>query len=192
MELKFIDIKTFKNEIYKYYKQLFPSDERKPFKLLKKSYKLNRCKFLEIFSNNVLIGFMIINIVDGISFIQLDYFAIFPEYQNKGYGTNSLKLLKEFFCDYIGLLGEVETIGYGSTVKDNENRIRRKKFYEKLGFIFLNYEFTLFNVKYTPCVFYFKKEKLEEEQIVKEMFELYNNLLGEKKVIKNCSYKNTK
>ncbi len=37
MELKIIDIKTFKNDIYKYYKQLFPSDERKPFKMLKKN-----------------------------------------------------------------------------------------------------------------------------------------------------------
>lgn len=192
MELKIIDIRTFKNEIYKYYKQLFPSVERKPFKMLEKNYKLNRCKFLGIFNNNVLIGFMIINIVDGISFIQLDYFAIFSEYQNKGYGTKSLKLLKEFFCDYIGLFGEVETVGYGSTVKENENRIRRNKFYEKLGFIFLNYEFTLFNVIYTPCVFYFKNEKSEEGQIVKDMFKFYNILLGEKKVKKNCSYKNIK
>lgn len=100
--------------------------------------------------------------------------------------------LKEFFCDYIGLFGEVETVGYGSTVKENENRIRRNKFYEKLGFIFLNYEFTLFNVIYTPCVFYFKNEKSEEGQIVKDMFKFYNILLGEKKVKKNCSYKNIK
>lgn len=192
MKLKIIDIKIFKKEVYKYYKKLFPNVERKSFRRLKKCYKLNTCHFIGIYNDNNLIGFMIVNIVNGISFIQLDYFAIFPEYQNKGFGTKSLKLLKDFFQQYDGLFGEIEAVGYGNTSEENENRARRKKFYEKMGFIFLHYEFDLFDVIYTPCVFYFKNENIEDTEIVKDMFEFYNVSVGKNAVKNNCSYKSTK
>lgn len=189
MKLVEIDITTFKKDVYKHYKKLFPKAERKQFSTLRKCYKRNICSFLKIFNDEKFIGFMIVNKVKDISLIQLDYFAILPEYQNNGYGSMSLVLLKDFYSDYDGLFGEVETVGYGINLEENKIRERRIKFYKRLGFSFLNYELEFFNVIFTPCVYYFKDKKIKDDQIIKNMFDVYNVLIGEKLVKKKCKFK---
>ena len=39
MELKIVDIKEFKKNIYPEYKKIFPETERKSYRCLKKTYK---------------------------------------------------------------------------------------------------------------------------------------------------------
>lgn len=46
MELKILEIEQFKKDIYKYYKQLFPLLERKPYGILKRTYNKGICNIL--------------------------------------------------------------------------------------------------------------------------------------------------
>ena len=98
MELVSIDIKEFKKDVYEDYKKLFPEEERKAFKHLKSSFEKGITTFIKIVLEKKFIGFFIVNIVKDIKYVHLDYFAILPEYQSKGYGTEAIRKLKE---DYI-------------------------------------------------------------------------------------------
>lgn len=59
--------------------------------------------------------------------LYLDYFAILPQYQNKGYGTQAIKLLKEQCKNYNGVYVEVERVRNDNT-KEDKIRIKRAKF----------------------------------------------------------------
>lgn len=192
MKLINIDIKTFKKDIYINYKKMFPRLERKSYNHLKKCSELGMSDFIEIVENDDIIGYMILNKIRDIEYVQLDYFAILPKYQNKGYGTKALELLRKKYNDFNGIFIEVEKVGLGKNEIENNQRSRRDKFYRNIGFITLNYDFTLYKVIYTPYILFTKNEREDEKEIVNKMFKLYyttvcmNNL---KKFNKYCSYK---
>ncbi|CDE10028.1 unknown [Clostridium sp. CAG:354] len=45
IELKYIEINLFEKEVYQYYIEIFPEEERKPFKLIKTSYEKRIYKY---------------------------------------------------------------------------------------------------------------------------------------------------
>ena len=186
MELKESDIKQFKKDVYKYYKKLFPALERKSYRILKKSYSKGTTSILGILEQNKIIGFMIINQIKNNKYMQLDYFAIFPEYQSKGYGKQAIIELKKLYSDYYGIFIEIEKIGLGENDKENELRKRRAKFYEKLGFVKLNVDLELYKVIYSPYILFCSDFRENDDKIIKDIFKIYNEILGERKINKNC------
>lgn len=184
-----IDLKEFQKELYSYYVELFPKDERKSYYILKKLSKKGVEKFLKIVDGNTTIGFLMYCVLENNPYVWLDYFAILPEYQNKGYGSKTIPNLKEFFCDYEGIYGEVEKRGMGKDESENRQRDRRIKFWQKLGFIFLeDCDLNLWNVIYTPCILKIKETNIDSKVVIKNSFELYNGILGERNVKKHGSY----
>lgn len=103
MQLKKIDILEFKKVIYSDYKKIFPSIERKSYRTIKKLYNNNMSDIIGIIQDNELVGFIIINTIEDNLYAILDYFAILPKYQGKGYGTEAIKLLKEMYKEYNGI-----------------------------------------------------------------------------------------
>ena len=95
MELINIDYKEFKAEIYQKYIEIFPEEERKSLETIEKNYNKNITRFIKIDEEKELIGFCIMNSIENNRYMQLDYFAILPEYQNKGYGTKAIKELEK-------------------------------------------------------------------------------------------------
>ena len=150
LDLIEIDIKKFKKEIYPEYKSLFPAVERKPYFVLKKSFKNNYTKFVEIINDKLTVGFFILFFID--SNIQVDYFGIFKKHQSHGYGSEALNMLKEKYEKY-SMFVEVEKADCGESEEENKTRKRRIDFYEKNGFKSINFSFSLFNVIYTPYCF---------------------------------------
>lgn len=69
-----------------------------------------------------------------------------------------------------------------------ENKIREKRvrFWKNLGFEFLDIDLKMFHVIYSPCILKIKDIELDCDEIMKYAFELYDALLGEKRVRKNC------
>ena len=94
MELININFKEFKEEVYQKYIEIFPEEERKSLETIEKNYNKNITSFIKIAEANKLIGFLIMNSIENNRYMQLDYFAILPEYQNKGHGTKAIKELK--------------------------------------------------------------------------------------------------
>lgn len=185
IELVNADIKEFKQTIYKEYEKLFPENERKSYRLIKKVYNEGISKIIKIVDDNEFIGFMIINKIENVKYLQLDYFAILPQYQNKGYGTKAIKLLKEQCKNYKGVYVEVERVRNDNTEED-KIRIKRAKFYENIGFYKLSFDLLLFSVEYSLYMLQTSDIKEDEEKITKDIFTIYNTIIGEKRVRKNC------
>ena len=174
MELINIDYKEFKAEIYQKYIEIFPEEERKTLEAMEKNYNKNITKFIKIDEENELIGFFIMNSIKNNRYMQLDYFGILPEYQNKGYGTKAIKELEKVVQNYDAIFVEIEKLGYGANTAENEIREKRAKFYERLEFNKLNVDLKWFNSLFLS-IYYLK---------------LNNNLTykvhGKKKVDENC------
>lgn len=185
LELKKIEIEEFKKDVYDDYCLLFPKDELKSYKTLKRNYIENILKIYKIEDDQKYVGFMMFNSIDESKIILFDYFGIKPQYQNMGYGSKAIHLLKNVMKQYNCIYGEVEKLGLGTNIEENNRRKRRIKFYENLGFYKLKYDLELYKVVYTPICLILNK-KVSDEEILNDTFKIYNSILGENNVKRNC------
>lgn len=188
MELINIDYKEFKAEIYQKYIEIFPEEERKSLETIEKNYNKNITRFIKIDEEKELIGFCIMNSIENNRYMQLDYFAILPEYQNKGYGTKAIKELEKVVQNYDAIFVEIEKLCYGANKEENEIREKRAKFYERLGFHKLDTNLKWFNSLFLSVYYLKLNDNLiyDEEEILNNIFEIYYNVHGRKKVNENC------
>lgn len=184
LELIEIDIQEFKKEIKSYYKKLFPVMERKPVYLIKRMYKKGFTKLLKIVLKEKIIGFFIIN--EGkTGYAQMDYFAIFKEYQSQGYGTTALNLIKKKYENSKGIFIEIEKEGLGKNEEENKMREKRAKFYERIGFEKLDFDVFLYGVIYTPYLL--KGYGFDSKDNIKnELFEFYYITHRKNVINRNC------
>lgn len=182
MRLEKLEIKDFKLEIYKYYKKIFPLSVRKPYSLLKDSYKRGISCFYKILVDDNCVGFIIVNFLDSFKCIILDYLAILPKYQSKGYGKGSIKMLSKIYSNY-EICVEVEK--EDALKKDAEIRKRRINFYESNGFKKLNFYLDYYNVIYSIYCLSSGNEIDSDDKILDNMMKLYITILGQKCVNKN-------
>lgn len=162
-----IKIEEFKDNIYNKYIKLFPEDEQRKWIKIETTYSKGIEKFYKIVLNNKTIGFFMLEKLNDNYPFYLDYFAIFKEYQNLGYGTLAVQLLLYKIVINNGLIAEIEK----ENVK-NPITIKRFKFYEKLGFKKIESEYLLYNVFYTPIAYY-KNKEIEKTDIDRIFFDYY-------------------
>ena len=60
-----------------------------------------------------MVGFLLTNSLENNPYLQLDYLAILPTEQSKGYGSQALRLLQEQASVYDGIFIEMEKVGLG-------------------------------------------------------------------------------
>lgn len=184
IKLKDIGIEEFKKDVYSYYLDIFPEDERKPIELLHSCYENHYTRIIEIVYKNEIIGFMILNKVKNKGYAVLDYLAILPQYRNNKLGTKALEILLEQEKENSGIFIEIEKVGLGKDAKENLLREKRKQFYEKAGFKKLNFDLFLFDVIYTPYLF--SNIKDDENMIISEILNIYEVISGKQKIEQNC------
>lgn len=171
-------MQEFKQTIYPEYVTLFPKSELKPYEMLEKMFQKNIMKFIKIMDSDTFVGFFIVNALQQSHYLHLDFFAILPQYQSKGYGSKALKLLQEESKQFEGIFIEIEKVGEGKNEQENTIRKKRAQFYERVGFTPLKFEIDLFHVLLSAYVL-FAQEKIEEHRIVKEISTLYDTIYGE-------------
>lgn len=187
LQIANINIEKFKKIVYPEYLKLFPQEERKALETIEKSFYNGITKIIEIVDNNIFIGFIIINTLTDNKYIQLDYLAILPQYQNKGYGTQAINLLKKQSKEYNGIFVETEKVGLGINEDENKLRAKRARFYEKLGFYKLNFELKWYeSLILSPYVFQISTNKNSEDEILKNMLKIYIATHGREKVENSC------
>lgn len=184
IKLKDIGIDKFEKEVYSYYLDIFPEDERKPLELLHSSYEKHYTRIIEILYKNEIIGFMILNKVKDQGYAVLDYLAILPQYRNNKFGTKALQILLEQERENSGIFIEIEKVGLGKDTEENLLREKRKNFYEKVGFKRLNFDLFLFDVIYTPYLF--SNIKDDEDMIIDEILNIYEAISGKERIEQNC------
>lgn len=184
MKLKDISIDKFKKEVYSYYLEIFPEDERKPLELIHSSYEKQYTKIIEILYKNEMVGFMVLNRVKDKGYAVLDYLAILPQYRNSKFGTKALQILLEQEKENSGIFIEIEKVGLGKDAEENLLREKRKNFYEKVGFRKLNFDLFLFDVIYTPYLF--SNIKDDESMVIDEILNIYESISGKERIKQNC------
>lgn len=174
IELKYIDINQFEKEIYPYYIEIFPEEERKPLNIIQSAYVRQYIKIIEILYRNEFVGFMLLNRIKDNGYVVLDYIAILPQYRNNKFGTEALKILLKQEEKNSGVFIEIEKVGLGKTKEENIEREKRKKFWERLGFNKLNFDLRLFGVIYTPYLY--SNVKNDEDAMIEEILNIYNSI----------------
>lgn len=180
--LEFVQIKIeeFENEIYDEYITLFPEDEQRDWGKIKKTYENGQEKFYKIISKQKVVGFFMLEKCSDAHPYYIDYFAIFKEYQNKGFGTEAIKKILREIASEEGICIEIEKMD-----ENNPNTLRRAKFYENLGFEKIESEYLLYDVYYVPYV-YMPEKMTFKENIDRIMFDYYLMNCGEKQVRERC------
>ena len=180
MKIEEINIKEFEVKVYNEYVKLFPEEEQREWGKIKIAYENGIEKFYKITENDKVIGFFMLEKIKDNYPYYLDYFGIFKEYQNKGYGTKSIKKLLDEIIKNDDLYIEIEK-------EDEENTltIKRAEFYKKLNFKKVDSEYLLYKVLYTPYI-YTKCNDINKDKVDKIMFEYYLMNCGEEEIKNNC------
>lgn len=103
-----ITINEFEKNFYDKYEKLFPEDEQRDWEKIKNTYNKGIEKFYKIQLYNINIGFFMLEKLNDNYPFYLDYFAIFKEFQNMGYGTKAVQTLIKNVVHNDGIIGEIE------------------------------------------------------------------------------------
>lgn len=178
INLEEASIEEFQTLIYKDYVKLFPRSERRGLHAIKKTMKRKVTNVLKIMVDGVYVGFFIYNSLPDNPYMQLDYFAILPEYQSKGYGSLAIKTLQEMYYTYAGIYIEIEKLGLGKNEKENKLREKRAKFYDRLGFCPLSKDISLSGVVYATYVLPITANQSPEPMLYRYIFDIYTAVGG--------------
>ena len=172
-----ISIEEFKKDFYDKYIKLFPKDEQRDWKKVEDTYSKGIEHFYKIVLDNKSIGFFFLEKLDNNPYY-IDYFAVYKEYQDKGYGTQAVKYILDNIAKD-GLVAEIEKV-----VDNNPITKKRFMFYEKLGFKLIESEYLLYDVYYMPIININKS--VTKEEVDKIMFNYYLINVGKEELAKNC------
>ena len=131
VEIQKISTKSpdFRN-IKQVYNTVFPQNERLPLSFLKMRARDGKAEFCSIYDHQTWVGFFYTVYDQRIAYIF--FLAIDPQYHGKGYGSAALTEVKKRYADKILSLS---TERPNTHAANNEQRIRRHRFYAKNGFV---------------------------------------------------------
>ena len=129
-------------DIYNLYQKAFPKEEKKPFRMILKMYRKGASHVWRFTREGKFAGLIIT--INGPEHILLDYLAVEESQRGIGIGTEILQLMRNHYADK-GVFLEIESVY--EDCDNQEQRIRRKHFYEKCGLISMEEFVWLFGVK---------------------------------------------
>ena len=131
MSIKFTEIQNSaeKNKIKSLYHTAIPAEERMPFFWLFSKRKRENVSFFNIYDGDEWAGFVYFSYNNDLIYVW--FFAIDENARSKGYGSAVLAEIKRLYPDFRIVLG-IEMID--ECAENNEQRIKRKRFYERNGF----------------------------------------------------------
>lgn len=162
-------------KLKKIFNNSFPKDERMPFWLMRLMSKMGSSELLSFYDGDLLCGFIYMAVIDNITFII--YLAVDTKIRSKGYGSAILNEIQSMYEDnkivvYIDIADE--------TKEDNEQILKRKKFYLNNG-----YEETNYLVNSTKDVIQeilIKNGEFDKEEFI-EFYNKYTNKTMKPKLI---------
>ena len=120
-------------EIKKIYLEAFPKRERKPYFMLRHAVRRKKATVMAAVENGQLLGFTAL--IPYHDMVMIDYLAVSSKIRSKGTGSSLLQnVLKQFPDKKIVLLIERPD----DTADNKEQRIARRRFYLKNGFVSSN------------------------------------------------------
>lgn len=118
--------------IKKLYREAFPRDERKPFRVVPKQLKHGDAELFALESDGEFAGFALVATAKEADIVMLSYFAVEERFRGRGIGSAALKTLMERYSQSRFIL-EIEAVDVEC---DNlEARQNRRRFYLNNGMI---------------------------------------------------------
>lgn len=124
-----LDKTTMGPTVKELYLSAFPAYERYPFWLLDFKSRKKNTDFYVVYDDNEYIGLLYLTYYKDLVYVF--YLAIDPSQQSKGYGSKILQHLKDIYNDK-RLFLNIEKVD--PSADNYEQRVKRKRFYEKNGF----------------------------------------------------------
>lgn len=118
------------DEVKSLYYAAFPSIERVRLNKLLRRAKSAGVSFLRFYDGDVFVGFAYFS--HSNDFVYVVYLAVNTEVQSQGYGS---RVLEYFEAQYPGARVVLEIEALDEHASNYEQRVKRKAFYEKNGFV---------------------------------------------------------
>ena len=178
LHIKKISIEEFESDIYSKLEKLFPDAEMRRVESIRKTCESGNENLYKVNLDDKTIGFFSLEKLENYPYY-LDYFVIYEEYQDRGFGTLVMQIMLSKIVSGEDVFGEIEKVE-----ESNSQSIRRWNFYKKVGFKLTNLEYDLFTMIYNPIVF--SPKKYSNEAINTILFSYYELNSGKEAVEKNC------
>ena len=129
--IRFTEIKNSeeKQKIKSLFKRAIPVNERTPFFWLYAKRKRPNVSFVNVYDGDTWVGAVFFSTHKDLVYVWI--FAIDDSLRSKGYGSAVFTEIKRLYPNHRILLGIEEP---DENSKNNEQRIKRKQFYERNGF----------------------------------------------------------
>ncbi|MBQ8087220.1 MAG: GNAT family N-acetyltransferase [Clostridia bacterium] len=124
----------------------FEPMEVKPLSAILEMRRTGHYHGLGLWSDEKLIGYMLLAYESQEECVLIDYFAILPNYQNTGWGSLFLQEVRN--CMKVPVLLEVEDPDYMGDADSIETAMRRMRFYERNGCVQSSVKLNLYEVDY--------------------------------------------
>lgn len=164
-----------KKEIKKIYTSSFLKEDRMPFEMMLMMSHLWHTDFLSFYDEDTLCGFIYMATIKKITFVM--FFAVAENLRSKGYGSNILAHIESMYPKNKMIL-TIEPCD--KEAKDINQRIRRKRFYMKNGYIETGY-FVKLGKKQEILI---KNGEFDKREFTR-FFMLYSNFTMKPKVWKS-------
>lgn len=109
----------------------FHEGELKPLKMMEALLDRQAYRVYGMLDGDELAAYALLAMAGGGRGLLLDYFAVLPHFQDKGYGGKCLAMLKEALKDWAGIIIEVENPDLQDDEAEREICRRRMRFYER-------------------------------------------------------------
>ena len=130
-------------------REAFPPEELKPFAAMKKLYRAGVYHPVGAWEGETLVGYALLWEAPQRKYVLIDYLGVTAARRNGGLGAELLRLLREKFRSWDGIIVESEAPEGGQS---DGIRQRRMNFYRRNGYTFLRYDCMLFGVHYRVCL----------------------------------------
>ena len=161
------------------YKEAFTTVRRVPSWILKCMMRKGKTGFSVLYENDTWIGLLYITKYKDIIFVH--FFAISPSQRSMGYGSKVVDAMKEIYSKHRIVLNIEELI---EESKNYQQRLKRKAFYEKNGFISSGYMVKEPEERLEMLILGGNISKVEIEAMYKSLFGGVLGFLYRPKVIK--------
>ena len=120
-------------ELLSYLKLDFPMRERIPAPLIQNAVRSAIMEPLFLLEDGEAVGYAICQIAASRPYVLIHYFAIFPQYRDKGIGGRFLQIIAGIYPEHTIVL-EIEDPETAKTAQAYLTRKKRRAFYERSGF----------------------------------------------------------
>ena len=128
-------------KIKRLYREAFPKCERKPFSIILTMAEKGKTDLWYFEDEGGFAG--LAATINGSDSVLIDYLAVAKKRRGKGVGSEMLAMLLQHYADR-GVFLEIEELD--PTAENNDERIRRKRFYLNAGLVPMDTHVKLFGV----------------------------------------------